>query len=120
MDPDRVRSELHALEPIFHHSPPGSDRAEFESFIADDYWEVGASGAVYSREFVLDTVVERHRLPASVDSSLEIQEFVVRHLDGETWLATYELHQGERVTRRSTIWQLSDRWRAIYHQGTIS
>ena len=39
---------------------------------------------------------------------------------GSGSLLTYTLWQGERVTRRLTVWQRHDgRWRILYHQGTI-
>jgi hypothetical protein len=36
------------------------------------------------------------------------------------YLVTYTLAQGERVTRRATLWErAAGGWRAIYHQGTL-
>jgi hypothetical protein len=36
------------------------------------------------------------------------------------YLLTYTLFQGERTTRRSTIWErTSDGWQAVFHQGTV-
>lgn len=38
----------------------------------------------------------------------------------DNYLLTYTLFQGERVTRRSTIWRRSTTgWKILYHQGTI-
>jgi hypothetical protein len=33
---------------------------------------------------------------------------------------TYTLHQGARITRRSTIWRRTgEGWKIVYHQGTM-
>jgi hypothetical protein len=117
--PEDVREQLIGREPLFHHEPLGSSRDHFARLMVDDYWEVGASGAVYDRAFVLDTLVERHRAPHS--DPWRIEDFELRELGDAAWLATYELHQDERVTRRSTIWtNASGQWKAVYHQGTLA
>ena len=45
-----ILAELSSREPIFHRPEYGTTRADFEKMMADDFWEVGASGARYSRE----------------------------------------------------------------------
>ncbi|HEY8720176.1 hypothetical protein [Pengzhenrongella sp.] len=43
-----------------------------------------------------------------------------RELAADTYLLTYVLQQGDRRTRRSTLWQRAgNSWRALYHQGTV-
>ena len=113
-----VQQELLAREPIFHRERPGSDRSVFEAMTARDFWEVGASGRRYSRDYVLDTVAQRYTIEH--EDPWEINEFQVRHLAGEVFLVTYLLVQRDRLSRRSTIWAQHDgRWRASYHQGTL-
>lgn len=35
-------------------------------------------------------------------------------------LATYQLAQGERLTRRASIWrETPSGWQIVYHQGTV-
>jgi hypothetical protein len=115
-----VASELRALEPIFHRSPAGSTREHFEAMTVPDYWEVGASGRPYEREFVLATVTERHHTGAA-DGPLDVTDFAVRRLDGDAWLVTYDLDQDGRRSRRSTIWlDTPGGWVAVYHQGTLT
>ena len=86
---------------------------------AADFWEVGASGRCYSREFVLDIVAERHQNP--VPDVWTASGFQCRKLAEDVYLLTYTLLQdGKRETRRSTIWQRAGQdWKIIYHQGTI-
>jgi hypothetical protein len=118
-DADAVLEALREREPIFHREPPCTDRARFAALVTDDYWEVGASGRRYDREDVLDTVAAR---PPEPPGAWVVEGLAVRPLGGGTWLATYVLHQGERVTRRATIWRHEEggRWVALYHQGTLA
>lgn len=117
-----VREALRAREPLFHREPAGSGRDHFTAMIMPDYWEVGASGERYDRDFVLD-VLEERRVDPQPDP-WRVEDFAVRHLDGASWLATYVLWQGQRRTRRSTVWLHVDdgpgRWVAAYHQGTLA
>ncbi len=83
-----------------------------------DFWEVGASGRRYSREFVLEALAERF---ASQQADLwRVEGFHCAELAADHYLATYILFQGPRITRRATIWRrTADGWQAVYHQGTV-
>lgn len=116
-----ILDELRRREPIFHNPVFGSTTAGFERSTVPDYWEVGASGRRYSREFILAAA---GRSPSPfVDaeaSGWQTDEFGLCRLGPDTYLLTYTLDQAGRRTRRSTIWQHStDGWRILYHQGTI-
>lgn len=120
-DPATVAEELAAREPIFHRTADGTTRADWEAMTAPDFWEVGASGTVYSRDDVLDTL---HRRYADPDydpmEGLVVSDFAVRRLESDTWMTTYRLHQVDRLTRRASIWRHDgDRWVLLYHQGTV-
>ena len=114
-----VLDELRAREPIFHRPEFGTTRAAFEGMMDAGFWEVGASGRRYGREYVLDTLVARHSAPH--DDVWETRDFHCVELAPRTYLWTYTLVQdGSRVTRRSTIWRRSDDgWKIVYHQGTV-
>jgi hypothetical protein len=116
---DGVLAELIAREPIFHRPEFGSTRAQFERMMAEDFWETGASGRRYSREFVLDELERRFATPH--EDTWETSDFGCRRLAGEVFLLTYTLIQNKkRKTRRATIWQrAADGWKILYHQGTI-
>jgi len=116
-----AEAELRALEPIFHRSPPGTSRAQFAAMVADDYWEVGASGTVYRRDEVLDVLERRYADPAyDPMAGLGVSDFACRAADERTWLVTYGLRQDARLTRRLTLWRREgDTWVALYHQGTV-
>lgn len=120
-DPKSVEilSELSSREPIFHRPEFGTTRAEFEAMTAGSFWETGASGRRYSRQFVLDSLEERFSAPHT--DVWETSEFQCQRLAQDVYLLTYTLIQDKtRVTRRATIWQKSaEGWKIVYHQGTI-
>ena len=109
---DPILAELLPREPIFH-------RPQFPTIMSDDYWEVGASGAIYTRDFILDHLARNPPVDAA-DASWQIANPQCRSLSENTWLLTYTLHQGDRQSRRATIWHRTQSgWQIIYHQGTL-
>lgn len=113
-----IQRELIAREPIFHRRELGTTRADFEAMVTPDFWEVGASGRRYSREYVLDILEQRHSKPH--EDVWRAEEFYCQEIAPANYLLTYTLHQGTRVTRRSTLWRrASTGWLIAYHQGTI-
>jgi hypothetical protein len=118
-DLQEVLAELSAREPIFHRPEFGTSRADFERMTAEDFWETGASGRRYSRDFVLDELERRFSTPH--EDLWETRDFYCRKLGEDTYLLTYTLLQdGKRLTRRATIWRrTADSWKVVYHQGTI-
>lgn len=111
-----VLEELISREPIFHRPELGTD---FESMTAADFWEVGASGQRYSREYIL-AELERRRANPQADI-WETSDFHCRKLCDTVYLLTYTLLQNKkRKTRRCTIWERTgEGWKILYHQGTI-
>lgn len=112
-----VLEELRQREPIFHRPEFGTSRADFERMTETDFWEVGASGRRYSRQYVLDVLDARRDSPEP--DIWETSEFHCRRLATDIYLLTYTLRQGSRLTRRATIWRhASDGWKIVFHQGT--
>jgi len=99
-----ILQELSGREPLFHHPELGTSRRDFEAMTAADFWEVGASGRRYSREYVLDVLAGRKDDSQPIDI-WSTTDFHCRQLAPQVYLLTYTLFQGERTTRRSTIWQ---------------
>jgi hypothetical protein len=113
-----VLNELIKREPLFHRPEFGTTRQDFESMTVEEFWEVGASGRRYSRKYVLDTLEQRHSQPH--EDIWETQDFHCLAIAPDNYLIAYTLRQGERVTRRATIWrQCGTDWKIVYHQGTI-
>ena len=113
-----VLKELMEREPIFHRPEFGTTRADFENMTEATFWEVGASGRCYSREYVLDELEKRDADPT--DDAWQTSDFHCLEIAVDNYLLTYTLIQGARVTRRSTIWRrTADGWKVVYHQGTV-
>jgi hypothetical protein len=113
-----ILEELRRREPIFHRPEFGTTRADFENMTVSDFWETGASGQRYSREYALD-VLEK-RMAENHPDQWETEGFHCRKLADDVYLLTYTLFQGPRKTRRATIWQQFGKdWKIVYHQGTI-
>jgi len=113
-----VLEELRRREPIFHRPEVAGSRAELEAMTARDFWEIGASGRRYSRRYVLDTVAARR--DDSLVDDFEAMDFYCRELAPDLYLLTYTLLQGERTTRRASIWQREGSgWKVLFHQGTV-
>lgn len=113
-----VLAELKQREPIFHKPEFASTRTEFEAMMDHEFWEVGASGRRYSREFVLDTLANRTRSPE--EDSWVTSDFHCKQIAPDNFLLTYTLAQGSRLTRRATLWRRSnEEWKIVYHQGTV-
>jgi len=127
MEPDPISQKRHPevlrelvrREPIFHRPEFGTTRADFENMTDAAFYEVGASGRRYSREYVLDILQQRHAQPIE-DEVLETSDFHCLEIAPDNYLLTYTLLQGERLTRRSTIWRRQGlSWKIVYHQGTV-
>jgi hypothetical protein len=123
-DLDAGLEELRAREPLFHHRELVHSADTFDLEVADDFWEVGASGRVYDRDTVKKNVLRRLANTAVDEMVVEnwrTADHQLRELGPNTYLLTYVLHGQSRVTRRATIWRHDpDRgWHALYHQGTV-
>jgi hypothetical protein len=113
-----VLKQLMDREPIFHRPEFGTLRSDFERMVSSDFWEVGASGHRYRRNFVLDELEKRHSSP--VVERWAADDFHCLELAPDLYLLTYTLIMDDRITRRSTIWKRDgDEWKIVYHQGTV-
>ena len=113
-----VLEELKQREPVFHHPEFGTTREDYENMMDPEFWEVGASGRRYSREFVLETLA--NRAPDPGESKWLTRDFQCREIAADNYLITYTLAQGLRITRRATLWRRTAAgWKILYHQGTI-
>ena len=116
-----ILEELKEREPIFHHPDKfGRSERDIIEQVCDEFWEVGASGNVYTRQYVINVLNKRYANPDYKDI-WETKDFVLSEIAPDNYLLTYVLIQNKtRVTRRSTIWRkVNDKWKILYHQGTI-
>jgi hypothetical protein len=114
-----ILEELKSREPIFHRPEFGTTTAYYESMMHEGFWEIGASGRRYSREFVLAELERRRQHPTQ--DVWETSDFHCRKLAADIYLLTYTLIQDKiRKTRRSTFWQRTEvGWKIMFHQGTM-
>ena len=114
-----ILEELKAREPIFHRPEFGTTTADFENMMDADFWEIGASGRRYAKEYVLAELERRHQHPH--EDIWDTSDFYCRELAPDLYLLTYTLIQNRiRKTRRTTIWRRTKvGWKIVFHQGTI-
>lgn len=113
-----ILEELQRLEPQFHAAYPGATPEKFEELVAPEFWEIGASGRRYSREFALSVLTERQKGPA--EEAWKTKDFHVFEVGEGSYLLSYTLLQPDRVTLRATLWRRdAGCWKAIFHQGTV-
>jgi hypothetical protein len=114
-----ILQELRALEPIFHTRAFGVTLDDFARRMAEDYWEIGASGTRYDRDFILKHLASTPSVDAEAVGWIT-SDHALRQLAEDTFLLTYRLQQKERITLRSTIWRRSRQgWEILFHQGTV-
>lgn len=115
---DDVITELSAREPIFHRRKFGTTRGDLERMTVEAFWEIGASGKVYQRDQVIDTVLKRFA-DGPEPHDWPCRDFRLTTLSDGLFLISYILDEPGRVTRRSTIWQeTGEGWKVVFHQGT--
>ena len=114
-----ILSELVRLERDFHQPPPGTLLSSLENATVEDFWEVGASGRLYSRSFVMSELDRRLKSPGP--NAWTYSEPHCRQLAPDVFMLCYSLVQdNDRFTRRSTIWQrFPEGWKMVFHQGTV-
>lgn len=115
---EAVLAALVAREPLFHRPEFGTKREDFDRMMEPEFWEVGASGRRYTRAYVLDSLEERFAEPH--EDVWETRDFSCLEVARDSFLLTYTLIQGDRVTRRSSLWRRHGTdWKVLYHQGTL-
>ena len=93
--------------------------ARVEALLADDFIEFGASGRVWTRDQILES------LAAETPTQIAIQDFRCALLADEVALVTYravrtDAGSGIQISSlRSSIWtNTPEGWRLRFHQGT--
>jgi hypothetical protein len=93
------------------------DRAWMETILADDFFEFGRSGRIYTRDECLGMKSE------TIAAVLPPPDFEARYLSNEVVQTTYKsiVKDGVQVqyANRSSIWlKTSSGWKLKFHQGT--
>jgi hypothetical protein len=115
---DNTLNELIAREPIFHRREFGTSRSDLERMTDDGFWEIGASGRIYQRDFVIENLLLRYA-EGPEPHDWPCRDFTIVSLADDSYLLSYTLDEPDRVTRRSTIWRRApEGWKIVFHQGT--
>jgi len=106
------------FEPLVYVANAGANRAFFEALLAPDFWEIGASGKRYSREYVLGELEKRQQNPYS--QAWHTTDHYLQKIANQLYLYTYTLHQPTRVSQRTSLWHKTETsLQLLYHQGTV-
>jgi hypothetical protein len=123
MQPDEQSTLLCELEKKLQRPEIRASAAEVAGLLADEFFEFGASGSVWSRQQVIERLPQEQKTQPACE--LSCNDFSVHWLAEGVALVTYrgtrripseakELHY-----LRSSIWKLIDgQWRIAFHQGT--
>lgn len=109
---------LEALERALLDPAIRADRSRLDRLIADDFLEIGASGAVFGKAEVLA------RLPEESGIAFEVLSMRVQRIGADVARVLYTASRdadGEvRRSLRSSWWRLDADgcWRMLFHQGT--
>ncbi|CAN7216545.1 DUF4440 domain-containing protein [Neorhizobium sp. LjRoot104] len=116
---DTILVELAAREPIFDYRESIASREALEAMTEEDFWEIGASGRVYERGFVIDNLLERYRRQPE-PHGWPCRDFSISRLADDLYHLSYILEEPDRRSRRSTFWRRTPTgWKIVFHQGTV-
>lgn len=112
---EQLRELIFKLEQSHIQNDIREDLTKLGEILADDFFEIGSSGFIYTREECLTDGV--------VLSNMKMYNFELYPLAADVVLTTYFIvdETRNRNTYRSSIWKKVDgKWRLYFHQGTIS
>lgn len=121
LDESRILKELESREPVFHHPERfGNTVQDIENQMCDEFWKIGASGNVYTKQNVIEDLCKRYN-DSNYQDIWETRDFKLIKIAPDNYLLTYILIQNKtRITRRSTIWRkVNDNWKILHHQKTL-
>lgn len=126
---NEIKEFIRKREPIFHNRELTNTREDIDNEMHKCYWEISASGKLYTREFVLDYLEERYKnnpVDVMIKENWKILEFDVINLADDVYMATYildgQIVDGKnRPTRRTTLWKgnIDEGFKILFHQGTV-
>ncbi len=113
--PDLIKNfELDLLDPVARRST-----SKVNDLLADDFKEIGQSGAHYTKQDILNLLSKARIIRYSMS------DFHAQEIAPETILVTYKVEgrtvedESSRFSVRSSIWQRrNSAWKLIFHQGT--
>jgi len=113
-----IEEEIRKLEELLMSPEARKSEDVLMNVLAADFCEIVASGHKYSREQIIEALLNEEPEP------LSMRDFQVKALAENIVLATYRAIHGNpdgqhSSSLRSSIWQhVDNRWQIIFHQGT--
>jgi hypothetical protein len=93
-----------------------SSAADLDRLLDPDFSEIGASGAVWTRDEAITALLAERGADAVV-----ISDMSARHVTADVILVTYATETSAVVARRASWWRRDgEHWRCYFHQGTPS
>lgn len=113
-----LATQLEVLERALLDPCVRADRARVCDMLADDFLEVGASGAVFGKDAVLQALPQEQgvRFDADAMRVCLVTDAVAR----VNYVATRTAKDDVRRSPRTSLWrcEADGRWRMVFHQGT--
>ncbi|MBE4907537.1 DUF4440 domain-containing protein [Bacillus luteolus] len=112
---EELKAHLKELEERHTNLEIRKSREELDKILADEFFEIGSSGYMFTKKECLDTGV--------VLTEMTLHNYEIYPLADGVVLSTYYIRDEtrDRNTLRSSIWKMIDgRWQLYFHQGTIT
>lgn len=109
------------LEKELHSSLTRANYARLNELLADDFYEFGSSGNVWTKNDILVRLPSEDKNAAKIES----KNYSLKKISDEVYFLTYVSYRlingkEERVALRSSLWKNnSTNWQMIFHQGTF-
>ncbi|CCQ15183.1 Ribonuclease H [Rhodococcus sp. AW25M09] len=104
-----------ALERELQTAECRRDRARLELLLADDFTETGASGALWTKQSILEMLGSED----SGEEEIEVHDLTGRLLGPGFVLIRWVSNRSGNRARRSSLWRSGPSgWQLAFHQGT--
>ncbi len=92
------------------------DIQSLSSLIADDFFEFGSSGKIWTKQDVLDQLPKEN-----LQNNLKIIDFTIIYQSQDFICVSYKLLKNDKLNSlRSSSWQkFVGKWMMVFHQGTV-
>ncbi|WP_449603007.1 nuclear transport factor 2 family protein [Paenibacillus sp. Marseille-Q9583] len=114
MNVDSIKNELLQLEKRLLEPEVRSSAKELSKLLADDFFEFGSSGKIWSKKEGLS--------PNGIGVvRMRLSDFDIYPLSEDIVLTTYKIFNEEKIQHslRSSVWKYKDaKWQMVFHQGT--
>lgn len=115
MPNDDLAGTIRELEERLLTQDVRSSRRALDDLLADDFVEIGASGTVYNKDSIIDSLLTETHIEIAV-SDFNVREMSINQAQA-TYVAT-NIDTGA-VVRRSSVWRYQHGiWLMAFHRGT--